>query len=293
MIPAPVDYLRPQTMDEVFAALSADDAKILAGGHSLIPLMKLRLARPSVLVDVSRVIPAGVTRTTANGARIGAGTTWREVAAAPELAGCYAALRAGAAATGDIQVRNRGTIGGGLCHADPAADIPAAALALDAALVIAAPGGQRTEKFDGFVTSPFEPRLGAQDVVTEILLPPQPAGAASAYRSVEDAASGYPIAAAAALVVVAQARIVTCQLGITGVSGRAFRPLAIEASVVGWGPASGWEDLRSRVRPVCDGVAVMSSRPAGAAYVTAMAQLVTARAIRQAFAEAAAAEASS
>jgi carbon-monoxide dehydrogenase medium subunit len=291
MIPAPVGYLRPQTMDEAFAALADGDAKILAGGHSLIPLMKLRLARPSVLVDVSLVVPAGIRVSAGDGAWIGAGTTWRELAAAPELGGCYAALRAGAAATGDIQVRNRGTIGGGLCHADPAADITAAALALDAALVIAGPGGPRTAKFDGFVASPFEPGLGAQDVLTAVLLPPPPAGAASAYQSVEYAASGYPIAGAAALVEVAGSQVVTCRLGITGVAGRAFRPLAAEASVLGWGPASGWADLRSRVRPVGDGVAVMPGRAGGPAYVTAMAELVTARAIRQAFTAAAAAQA--
>jgi len=290
VIPAPVDYVRPETMTAAFAALSDDDAKILAGGHSLIPLMKLRFARPSVLVDVSRVVPSGVEATAREGVWIGGFTTWRDIAAAAELTGPYSAARACAAAIGDVQVRNRGTIAGGLCHADPAADMPAAALALDATLVIASPAGERLGHFDGFVSSPFEPHLGVQEVLTGVRLPAQPAGARSAYQFVEDAASGYPIAGAAALVVVADSEIVQCRLGITGVSVCAFRPLATEENVLGWGSRSDWRDLCSRVRSACDGVTVMADRSADAVYRATMAQLVTARAVRQAFLDAAAAE---
>jgi len=291
VIPAPVDYVRPETMSAAFSALSDDDAKILAGGHSLVPLMKLRFARPSVLVDVSRVVPRGIEATARDGVWIGGFTTWRDVAAATELTGPYSAARACAAAIGDLQVRNRGTIGGGLCHADPAADMPAAALALDATLTVASPIGERLEHFDGFVGSAFEPNLDTQDVLTGVRLPAQPARARSAYQSVEDAASGYPIAGAAALVVVADSEIVQCRLGITGVSTRAFRPLATEISVLGWGSRSDWRDLCSRVRSACDGVAVMADRSADVTYRAAMAQLVTARAVRQAFLDATAAEA--
>lgn len=291
MIPAPVDYVRPETMSAAFAALSDDEAKVLAGGHSLIPLMKLRFARPSVLVDVSRVVPSGIEATAQGGIWIGGYTTWCDIAAAAELAGPYSAARACAAATGDMQVRNRGTIGGGLCHADPAGDLSAAALALDATLMIASPNGERLESFDGFVRSPFEPHLDRKEVLTGVRFPAQPAGARSAYQSVEDAASGYPIAGAAALVVVADSEIIRCRLGITGVSACAYRPLAAEKNVLGWGARSDWRDLCSRVRPTCDGVAVMADRAADAAYRAAMAQLVTARAVRQAFLNVTAAEA--
>jgi carbon-monoxide dehydrogenase medium subunit len=270
-------------MTETFAALADEDAKILAGGHSLIPLMKLRLARPSVLVDVSQVVPAGITVTADGGARVGAGTTWRDVAAAPDLAGCFGALRDGAAATGDLQVRNRGTIGGGLCHADPAADIPAAALALDARLVISSPGAERTESYEGFVSSPFETSLGGQDVVTAICLPAQPAGTGSAYQSVENAASGYPVAGAAALVSLdEQARITACRIGITGAAARGYRPGAAEAGVLGWSLAAGWDELCARVRPAAGGVSMPQAGPAGPGYLTAITRLVTARAVRRA-----------
>jgi len=286
VIPAAVDYYRPESLTDALAALATEDSKILAGGHSLIPLMKLRLARPSVLIDICRVLPAGVQVTPEGGARIGAFTTWRDIATAPGLGGCYSALRSCAGSIGDVQVRNRGTIGGGLCHADPAADIHAPALALGATVAVTSAAGKRNEQFDGFVIGPFEPRIGPQDIATWVSLPAQPPGAGSAYEAVNDAASGYPVSGAAALVLVREGRITGCRIGLTGVSSTPFRPLEAEQAVLGWNASKGWEDLPARVRSVCDGVRVLADRSAAADYRAAMARLVTARAVRRAYEEA-------
>jgi aerobic carbon-monoxide dehydrogenase medium subunit len=286
VIPAAVDYFRPDSLADALAALATEDAKILAGGHSLIPLMKLRLARPSVLVDVGRVLPAGVQASADGAILIGALTTWRDVAIEPELSGCYSALRACAGSIGDVQVRNRGTIGGGLCHADPHADIHAPALALGATVVVASPDGERDEQLEGFVSGPFEPRIGTQDIVTWVCLPAQPPGARSAYEAVNDAASGYPVSGAAALVVVKDRQITGCRIGLTGVASVPFRPSEAEAAVLGWNASDGWKDLRARLRSVCDGVRVLADRSADADYRAAMARLVSARAVRRAYDEA-------
>jgi aerobic carbon-monoxide dehydrogenase medium subunit len=286
MIPAAVGYFRPESLAEAHEALATEDAKILAGGHSLIPLMKLRLARPSMLIDVSRVLPAGVRVAADGAASIGAFTTWRDLATAAELGGCHEALRSSASSIGDVQVRNRGTIGGGLCHADPSADIHAAALALGASVIVTSPGEERSEKFDGFVTAPYEPRLGAQDIVTWVCLPAQPPGTRSAYEAVNDAASGYPVAGAAALLLTTDHRITTCRIGLTGVSSVPFRPSVSESAVLGWSVSDGWVDLRSRLRSVCDGVNVLADRSASANYRAAMAQLVSARAVLRAYKQA-------
>jgi carbon-monoxide dehydrogenase medium subunit len=200
MIPAPLDYLRPTTLDEALEALRADDALPLAGGHSLVPMLKLRLSRPSLLVDVRGVLPRGVDSTA-----IGAATTWRELAAAPsEL------VRECAAEVGDLQVRNHGTVGGSLAHADPSSDFAAVAVAADARLRLVSASGEREVAAAQFFTGPFGTVREHGELIAEIIVPEVP----GAYEAVEDPASGYPLAGAAVCLADGRSRI-----GLTGVAG--------------------------------------------------------------------------
>jgi carbon-monoxide dehydrogenase medium subunit len=218
VIPAAVEYHRATTLDDAFDALADPDAAVLAGGQSLIPVLKLRLTRPSVLVDVGALPLRDVT--VEDGiARIGALATWdellRETAfARPELA----AIQECASGIGDLQVRNRGTIGGSLAHADPASDFPAVVLAFGAGISLRSPAGERVVQARDFVLGPFTTAIARQELLLEVLVPVPERGSGSAYVSVEHPASGFPLAGAAALVRPDGSRTVA----VTGVGGSAF-----------------------------------------------------------------------
>lgn len=200
MIPAAVRYVRPGSVEEALAALGEPDAKPLAGGQSLVSVMKLRVARPELVVDISRLELAGL-ETRDRELRIGALTTWADLAVAPELRRpALAALAECAAAIGDLQVRNRGTIGGSLAHADPASDMPAVLLALGASVVARSAGTERSIETRDLFLGPFTTALGDGELLTEVLVSVPAAGSGSAYASVEHPASGFALAGAAALV---------------------------------------------------------------------------------------------
>jgi carbon-monoxide dehydrogenase medium subunit len=173
MIPAPFDYVRASTLDDVTAALAehGDDAKVLAGGMSLLPLMKLRLATPSVLIDVARVPEMSFIRDTGNHLTIGALTRHRDLETSDVLAEHCAVLRAVAAQVGDNQVRHRGTLGGSVAHGDPASDLPALLLALDATFVARGPEGERSIAAADFFLGFLETALAPTEVLTEIRVP--------------------------------------------------------------------------------------------------------------------------
>jgi carbon-monoxide dehydrogenase medium subunit len=173
VIPAPFDYVRAGTAAEVLAALGehGDDAKILAGGMSLLPLMKLRLATPSVLVDVGRVHDLAYVNDGGDHVAIGALTRHRELETSDLLAKECGVLRAVAAEVGDNQVRHRGTIGGSTAHGDPASDLPAVLVALDATLVIRGPDGERTVPATDFFLGFLETALAPTDLLVEIRVP--------------------------------------------------------------------------------------------------------------------------
>lgn len=203
MTPASFRYHRATSLEDALAALAEPDARALAGGMSLLPLLKLRITRPEVVVDIGRLELVGLER--ANGSlAIGALTTWDALARAEELRGSgLDALAECAAGVGDLQVRNRGTIGGGLAHADPASDAPAVALALGAELVARSPGsppGERAIAASDFFRGPFTTALGEAELVTAVRVPVPSAGSGSAYVKVEHPASGFALAGAAALV---------------------------------------------------------------------------------------------
>jgi carbon-monoxide dehydrogenase medium subunit len=219
MIPAEVDYLRAGSVEEALAALGDAEAKALAGGQSLVSVLKLRLARPSLLVDIGGLDLRGVEASDAE-LRLGALSTWDEIARAvalrrPALEG----IAECAAGIGDLQVRNRGTVGGGLAHADPASDLPAVMVALRATFRIRSPSGERAVAASDFFVGPFLTALEPQELLIEIGVPLPPPGSGSAYASIEHPASGFALAGAAALVLPDGSRSVA----VTGVSGRPFR----------------------------------------------------------------------
>ena len=217
MIPATLDYHRATSLEDAFEALAEPDARALAGGQSLLPMLKLRVARPSLLVDIGG-LGLDAIELTGDELRIGALATWGALASAIELdSPGLAAVAECAAGIGDLQVRNRGTVGGSLAHADPASDLPAVVLALDARLELRSPDGERSVAAADFFRMPYTTALEERELIVAVVVPVPPSGSGSAYVSVEHPASGYALAGAAALV----RSDATTSVAITGVGGRA------------------------------------------------------------------------
>jgi carbon-monoxide dehydrogenase medium subunit len=229
MIPYETDYVRATTLADALALLAGDDnAKVLAGGHSLIPVMKLRLVRPSKLIDVARLAELKGITFGEDAISIGSATTHAELEADPQLKQHAPLFSLVGAVIADPAVRNRGTIGGALVNADPSADWPAAMLALQAEMEISSLAGTRrvaaTDFFVGFLTSAVQPG----EILTRIHIP-RPAGTNMGYRKFRHPASGYAVAAAAVTLQFDGARCAGGTIGITGVAATAFRPFSAEA----------------------------------------------------------------
>jgi carbon-monoxide dehydrogenase medium subunit len=198
VIPAPTRYARATDLAHALELLGEPEAKALAGGQSLLPVMKLRIARPSLVVDVSGLPLRGVD-VRGDELHLGPLTTWSEMTAAPELRRpALAAISECATGIGDLQVRNRGTLGGSLAHADPASDMPAVLLALAAIVVLRSPQEERVVPLADFLLGPFTTALAAQELITDVVVPMPRHGSGSAYVSVEHPASGFALAGAAA-----------------------------------------------------------------------------------------------
>ncbi|MEP7380677.1 MAG: xanthine dehydrogenase family protein subunit M, partial [Gemmatimonadota bacterium] len=195
MYPSAFDYHAAASVQEALALLAqlGDDAKLLAGGHSLLPIMKLRFATPSHLIDIGRI--AGLSAITDDGTtvRIGATARHADVMASPIVRSKVPLLAEVVSHIGDPLVRNMGTIGGSLAHADPAADLPAAMLALGASMVVVGPGGTRTLGADDFFTDVFTTAMQPGEMLTEIRVPVPDAGGGGAYEKNPEPASGYAI----------------------------------------------------------------------------------------------------
>jgi len=217
MIPAPVRYARASDVEQALELLAEPDAKAIAGGQSLIAVMKLRISRPSLVVDISRLELRGV-EIRDDELHLGPLTTWDELLEAPDLRRpALAAIAECASEIGDLQVRNRGTVGGSLAHADPASDMPAVLLALGATLQLRSPQGQRIVPLGNFLLGPFTTALVAQELITDVVVPLPAPGSGSAYVSVEHPASGFALAGAAALVEPTNRTV-----AVTGVGGQPF-----------------------------------------------------------------------
>jgi carbon-monoxide dehydrogenase medium subunit len=200
MIPAPFEYVRAGSVDEAIAALTehGDDAKLLAGGHSLLPLMKLRLAVPSVLVDIGRIPEFSYVRVDGDEVAIGAGTRHYELENSDVARAEVPLLPHVASRVGDPQVRHKGTLGGTVAHSDPASDLPTALLALDGSVVVQGPGGRRSIPVTEFWLGFFETALEPDELVVELRVP-RTGGAGWGYEKFTRRENDWPIVAAAAV----------------------------------------------------------------------------------------------
>lgn len=279
MIPAGFEYHSPKSIDEALKLLGdLDDAKLLAGGHSLIPAMKLRLASFSHLIDLGRIQGLDAIKEDGGAITIGGLTTHWQVESsdlvkkkAPLLAECAAAI-------GDVQVRNRGTIGGSLAHADPAADYPAAILALEAEMVARSSSGTRTIKAVDFFVDLLTTSLAAGEILTEVRVRPAPAKTGSAYLKVPQPASGFAIVGVAAVVTLdGSGKITSARVGITGAAPKAFRAGKTEAALTG--KAADAAAIGAAAKQAVDGVETAGDLFASADYRAHLACVTAGRAI--------------
>jgi carbon-monoxide dehydrogenase medium subunit len=235
-LPAAFDYHPAKTVDEALALLQqyGDDAKLLAGGHSLLPTMKLRLAQPAHLVDLGKISGLSYIREDNGTVAVGAMTTYVTIQRSDVVGRYFTLLPEGIATIGDPQVRNRGTIGGSVAHADPAADLPGIVLALKADILVQSSNGVRTIHADDFFTGLFETALQPGEIVTELRFAVPPAHTGSAYIKLENKASHYAVAGCAAVVTLGTDGTCTAaSVVITGASEKATRAGGVEAALVG------------------------------------------------------------
>ena len=283
MIPATFDYQAPATLEEALSLLASDldGAKILAGGHSLIPAMKLRLAQPQLLVDIARIKSLAYIREEGDKILIGATTTHYQLESSDLLKSICPLLPDCALNIGDVQVRNKGTIGGSVAHSDPAGDWPAAVLALGAELVLVGPNGERTEKAEDFFVDLFTTSLLPGEILREIRIQ-KPSGIyGQAYQKVPHPATGYAVVGIAVhLELNDDGSCKAAGIGVTGVSTKAYRAQAVETALAG----TNLDDnaLAAAVTHVCDGVNALSDLYASSDYRSHLAQVHTRRAIQAA-----------
>ena len=282
MIPAQFDYQAPATIDEALALLAAnpDEAKILAGGHSLIPAMKLRLAQPGLLVDIGRIKDLAYIREEGDQIAIGATTTHYQIESSALLQKICPLLPECASHIGDVQVRNKGTIGGSIAHSDPAGDWPAAIIALKAQMVSVGANGERTTSADDFFVDLLTTALTPDEILREIRLP-KPAGRfGHSYQKVRHPASGFAVVGVAvALVLNADGSCESASIGITGVASKAYRAVAVEAALKGR-PLSD-QTIAQAAAHATDGVDANSDLYASEDYRRHLAQVYTRRALQK------------
>ena len=232
MIATSFDYTRATSLDDAIARLKdANGAgKLIAGGHSLVPLMKLRLSEPGVLIDIARIPGLAGIRKVGDRIEIGAGTVHHDVATSSLLRDACPMLAEAAGSIGDQQVRNRGTLGGSLAHADPAADYPAAMLALDADIHLKGPAGTRVAKAQTFFRGLFTVDLGPEEIITSVQFTPVKT---AAYAKLHQRASHFAIVGVAAALDVPGGTIASARIGVTGATASATRLSSVEQQLAG------------------------------------------------------------
>jgi aerobic carbon-monoxide dehydrogenase medium subunit len=282
MIPASFDYITAKSLDDAIALLAKhkDDAKILAGGHSLLPAMKLRLMQPKVLIDLGRIKDLSYIKEEGGQIRIGAMTTHFQVEMSDILRRACPLLSETATQLGDMQVRNKGTIGGSLVHSDPAADWPAAILALDAELVAKSAKGDRVIKASDFFVEMLTTALEPGEVLREIRIPAGKGKVGQAYLKVRHPASGFAVVGVAVNLSVDGGKCQSAAIGITGVSTKAYRAAKVEGALKG--NALDAKTLGAAAAHASDGVDVNSDLYASADYRKQLAAVYTRRALEAA-----------
>ena len=276
MIPAAFEYRRATSLDDALKAIAGGKAKVLAGGMSLLPLMKLRLAAPTTLIDIGRLTELkGVRRLDDGRFAVGALTTYAELLDSPAR---HSLLRDALPRIGDVQVRNRGTVGGSISHADPASDLPACLLALDVELVARSASGERTIPIAGFFEGAFTTGLQPDEILTEIRLPAPRDDTGSAYVSLENPASGYAMVGVAVVLFSGDGKAIdTARVALTGVGEVAYRATAVESALAGSDGSPG--AISAAGEHATDGVIVNEDIHADRDYRSHMAVIYTRPAI--------------
>jgi aerobic carbon-monoxide dehydrogenase medium subunit len=284
MIPASFEYHAPKTLDEALRLVQrhGDEAKLLAGGHSLLPLMKLRLAAPRYIIDIGHLRGMSYIREENGQIAIGALTTHADIETSDLLAAKCPLLPETAARIGDVQVRNRGTIGGSLAHADPGADYPAAILALDAEMIAANTSGTRTIPARDFFVDMLTTQLEPGEILTQIRIAPRRPQSGTAYEKLPQPASGFAIVGVAANVLLGKGgkSIEQAAIGITGLAARAFRAEAVERALAG--KTISEKTIEDASRNAAQGIEPLSDLHASGEYRREMARVFTRRAIARA-----------
>ncbi|HUQ81026.1 MAG TPA: xanthine dehydrogenase family protein subunit M [Gemmatimonadaceae bacterium] len=283
MYPAPFEYHRASSVDEALALLSqyGDDGKLIAGGHSLLPVMKLRFARLAHLIDIRRIPELAGIREESGVLCIGATTTHAAVAASDVIRQRVPMLAEAAGKIADAQVRNMGTIGGSLAHADPAADLPAVTLALGAELRAVGRRGPRSIPVDEFFTGMFSSALASDEVLVEVRIPLPPKRTGGAYEKYPDPASGYAVVGVAAVVTLREDGVVQrARVAITGYASSAARLTSVEEALTG--KAVTPEHIEAAARRAIEGLEPRDGTGGNAAHKANLVAVYTRRALARA-----------
>ncbi|QHT70389.1 xanthine dehydrogenase family protein subunit M [Rhodocytophaga rosea] len=274
MIPVEFEYKKAKTLDDALTALSSGNSKVLAGGHSLIPAMKLRLNQPALLVDIANIPALKGIREENGEIVINAATTHGDIERSKLIKEKLPFFNAAASMIGDVQVRNKGTIGGSLAHADPSADWPALVLASDASIEVASTSGNRTIHATDFFNGLFSTALQENEIITAVRIPIPAAGAKSVYLKFENPASRFAVVGCAVL------RLATKQTSIafTGVADYAFRDTNAETAVSGKNLDE--DTINDAVNAAVFGVNVLSDNFASEDYRKHLAQVYLRRALQ-------------
>jgi carbon-monoxide dehydrogenase medium subunit len=278
MIPAPFDYLAPASVEEAVQALAhyGDDAKVLAGGQSLLPVLRMRLNAPDVVIDIGRIDSLRGIRDDGDAIVIGALTTHHEVLNDALVREHALLVTKAAAEVADAQIRHRGTFGGALAHADPAGDLGAPVLALLAQFVITGPGGTRTVDADDFFVDLFETAIGDDEILTEVRIPKH-TGWGAHYEKFVRVSHQWPIVAVAATVRSEGGTITEARVGLTNMGSTPLRARGVEEALAG---ATASEDgVRDAAERAADGTSPPSDLNGSSEYRQHLARVLTRRAV--------------
>ncbi len=282
MIPASFNYHRASSVNEALDLLKqyGDDARLLAGGHSLLPAMKLRMNAPANLIDIGRIAELNSIRVENGTLHIGAGATHSAIAASPDVQGHAPVLADTAGMIGDVQVRNKGTIGGSLAHADPAADYPAVLLILNASINVIGPNGTRSIAAGDFFQDLYVTALEENEIITGVEIPAMPQGAGAVYLKFAQPASRFALVGCAALVKKDGGTCSEVRVAFTGVGNMPFRDSGVEGALTG--QSADASAIEAAAAQAADGIDVLSDHFAGEDYRTHLARVYARRALSQA-----------
>jgi carbon-monoxide dehydrogenase medium subunit len=277
MIAQNFEYSSPSSLREALGLIADGNAKVLAGGMSLIPLMKLRFAAPEQVVDIGRISDLNYIRESQGAIHIGATATHYQVESSPLLRAKCPLLAETAGHIGDVQVRNMGTIGGSTAHADPAADYPAALQALEGNLKLVSAKGERTIAVANFFLDTFETALDPGEIIAEVIVPVEDSRAGTSYQKVVQPASGFAIVGIAVRVKKSGGKVAMARVGVTGLSSKSYRAVNVEKALEG--TAGSLADIQKAAAAVADGVDANSDLNASPDYRKQLARVHTARAL--------------